>query len=262
MGGDDGPRRVALAPGVRAVRLGRGLVQVGLEHARAVRLPRSPETDAVLAAAAHGDTVPDTAAARLLTSELLDRGLAVPAAASSRCSTTVAVVGRAGADPVALLEASGLTTTTDADRADLVLLASSGELDRDLLTPLVRARQPHLPVRLVDGIALVGPFSVPGRSACLRCVDLHRAVDDAAHVLLVERYARSPGGATDPVLGTLATAWAVRDLATWATGGCPSTWSRTVRIDPALGEVSAQSWWRHPECGCTWGQDLSATMEA
>lgn len=262
MDGEGDCERVVLAPGVRVVRLGRQLVQVGLEHARALRLARSPETDAVLTAAAQGGTIPDSVAARRLAHELLDRALAVPAAAPSRPSVTVAVVGRAGTDPVPLLESSGLAWTTDAGAADVVLLASAGELDRELLTPVVRARRPHLPVRLVDGIALVGPFAVPGRSACLRCVDLHRAVDDAAHVLLVERYVGSHAAEADPVLGTLATAWAVRDLATWATGGCPSTWSRMVRIDPALGEVSAQSWWRHPECGCTWGQDLSATMEA
>lgn len=262
MDGEDDIQQVRLAPGVRVVRLGRGLVQVGLEHARAVRLPHSPETEAVLAAAAGGSRLPEGDAARALAGELLRRGLAVPVLGAARAPATVAVVGQAGIDPLPLLEAAGLRCTADAGEAEVVLLASDGELDRDLLTPVIRAQRPHLPVRLVDGIALVGPFGVPGRSACLRCVDLHRAADDSAHLLLVDRYSRAGAGAADPVLGTLATAWAVRDLVTWTAGGCPSTWSRTVRIDPALTEVSAQTWWRHPECGCTWGQGVSATMEA
>ncbi|HEY6934848.1 MAG TPA: hypothetical protein VI452_15715 [Marmoricola sp.] len=259
------PEQLSLAPGVRAVALGRRLVQVGLEHTRAVRLTRTPATERLLTALATGARLPDDPEARAVAAELLDRGLAVPGMDSS--VTRVAVVGRAGSDPVPLLESAGLACTTDADEADVVLLAAEGELDRELLVPLLRAQQPHLPVRLVDGVGLVGPFSVPGQSACLGCVDLHRTADDAAHLLLVDRYAHAAATAPAPigpdvVLGTLATAWAVRDLVTWSSGGCPSTWSRTVRLEPGEGEVSAQAWWRHPECGCTWGQGPSATMGA
>ena len=247
----------APAPGVRVVRLGNHLLQVGLEHSRAVRLPRTPANDRALRALATGTPLPPEATG--LVRELVERGLAVAAASTP---ATVAVLGDPPADPAPLLAAAGLRCTTDLSGADLVLLASTGELDRDLVAPLARTGQAHLPVRLVDGLAIVGPFSVPGRSACLRCVDLHRAAEDTAHLLLVDRYARSTAAAPDIVLGTLALSWAVRDLATFAAGGCPSTWSRTVRIDPTLGEVAARAWWRHPECGCTWGEGSSATMEA
>lgn len=258
----DAEDRAALAAGVRVVRLGRHLLQVGLEHRRAVRLARTPAIEQALSALATGVPIAPEAAELTadLTAELVERGLAVLGRPTAPMS--VAVAGEPPADPLPLLAAAGLAHTTDARGADLVLLASSGELDRELLAPVARAGQPHLPVRLVDGLAILGPFSVPGRSACLRCVDLHRAAEDSAHLLLVDRYVHAPPGSTDLVLGTLAMAWAVRDLATFAAGGCPSTWSRTVRIDPAVGEVAAQAWWRHPECGCTWGQGSSVTMEA
>lgn len=253
--------RPALAPGVRVVRLGERLVQVGLEHTGAVRLPLTPLTESVLTALRTGQPPPSDGADLL--AELAARGLVVD---RTRPRATVAVFGECPVDPAPLLAASGLEGTTDPDEADVVLLAGQGELDRELLAPLVRSGIPHLPVRLVDGLAVLGPFAVPGASACLRCVDLHRAADDAAHLLLVDRYSRLPGAATDLatdlVLATLAVAWAVRDLATWAAGGCPSTWSRTVRVGPSLGEVVAHRWWRHPECGCTWTAHPSATMEA
>ena len=247
----------ALAPGVRVVRLGNHLLQVGLEHGRAVRLPRTPTNDRALRALATGEALPPDATGLL--EELVERGLAVTVPAPG---ATVAVLGDPPADPAPLLAAAGLGCTTSLSGADLVLLASAGELDRDLVAPLARTGQAHLPVRLVDGLAIVGPFSVPGRSACLCCVDLHRAAEDTAHLLLVDRYVRAAGGPTDLVLGNLALAWAVRDLATFAAGGCPSSWSRTLRIDPTRGEVTARPWWRHPECGCTWGEAPSATMEA
>lgn len=251
------PRELRFAPGVRAVPLGRQLVQVGLAHGGAVRLRRSPAVDDLVSALATGAVLPASADPALL-DELVRRGVVVPPTAQR--PVTVAVVGSAGTDPAPLLEASGLVGTTTLPAADVALVAADGELDRALLVPIARARLPFLPVRLVDGLAVLGPFAVPGRSACLGCVDRHRSADDAAHPVLVERYTGAPA-ADDPVLGTLATAWAVRDLATWAAGGCPATWSRTVTVDPVGGAVSAQLWWRHPECGCTWGEAPSVTME-
>ena len=39
---------------------------------------------------------------------------------------------------------------------------------------------PHLPVRVRDGIGLVGPLVIPGVTSCLGCADLHRSDRDAA----------------------------------------------------------------------------------
>ncbi len=42
-------------------------------------------------------------------------------------------------------------------------------------TPTCVTGLPHLMVRLTEGDAVVGPFVVPGRTACLRCLDAHHA---------------------------------------------------------------------------------------
>jgi len=56
----------------------------------------------------------------------------------------------------------------------------------------------------------------------------------------------------DPILVTLAVAWATRDLASYVDGVRPSTWSSTVTFDAQLGSIESRCWMRHPECGCSW----------
>jgi len=107
---------------------------------------------------------------------------------------------------------------------------------------------------------VIGPFVVPGRTACLRCVDAHRTDADPSWPLLVRQYAAASirdrvDGApepVDPLLAALALAWAARDLATYVDGRRPSTWSATITVQPDLSELETRSWLRHPACGCSW----------
>jgi bacteriocin biosynthesis cyclodehydratase domain-containing protein len=139
-------------------------------------------------------------------------------------------------------------------------LVGVGEPHRDLLDDWMRAGTPHLVVRLTEGSAVVGPFVVPGSTACLRCIDGHHTDVDGSWPLLVEQYAsltaRSRAdGVPEPVdslLASLAAAWAARDLASYAEGRRPSTWSTTIRFDPHLASIETSSWLRHPACGCAW----------
>ena len=59
-------------------------------------------------------------------------------------------------------------------RAGPVVLADAVVPDPTRVAALHRDRVAHLPVRLRDGIGVVGPLVLPGRSACLGCVELHR----------------------------------------------------------------------------------------
>jgi hypothetical protein len=56
----------------------------------------------------------------------------------------------------------------------------------------------------------------------------------------------------DPLLATLACAWAARELVSFAEGRRPATASTTVRLDPHLTALETQQWPRHPACGCAW----------
>ncbi len=122
---------------------------------------------------------------------------------------------------------------------------------------------PHLVMRSRGGEVSVGPFVVPGRTACLRCEDAHRTESDPRWPLLVAQLPSplTPRVARDcppePALLTLALAWAVRDLACFVEGGRPATWSSTITVDAEL-TLPRLDLLRHPHCGCAWG-DLLAT---
>ncbi|MGN6577269.1 MAG: TOMM precursor leader peptide-binding protein [Nocardioides sp.] len=140
------------------------------------------------------------------------------------------------------------------------LLVGVGEPDRELADEWMREQTPYVVVRLTEGRAVVGPFVVPGRTACLRCLDAHHTDADPEWPLLVRQYAeatrhdRADGvpEPVDPALAALAVAWAARDVTTCADGGRPSTWSGTLTLHPDLATLETRSWLRHPECGCAW----------
>jgi hypothetical protein len=171
-----------------------------------------------------------------------------------------------------LLTRAGVRLVAAGADADVALVGGPGEVDRDRLDPLVRAGTSHLVLRLVDGAALVGPFVVPGLTACLRCIDAHRAIADPDHVPVTSRYVRATSrpradglaDVADPVLEVLAHAWAVRDVVAHLEGRRPTTWSRTVHLDPDPALRREEDWSRHPECGCCWSAHtpLSGTMGA
>ena len=258
------PPPVLLAPGLRVVTRGRDHLQVGLHPGRRVVLPRTPAVERVLQSLLErqgpgGDPASQAVLERLHDAHCLDErrpGTLGP----------VAVLGswpRSG--PVAgdLLAACGVPLTRWPSRAAVVLVLAEGELDRDLLDPLLRRRTPHLAVRLVDGAAVLGPFVQPGVTACLRCLDAHASVTDPDHVAVTTRYlratqrARADGRAdlADPVLPTLALAWAVRDVLAHLGGRRPSTWSSTVHVGPDGAPPEVATWSPHPECGCCWAAD-------
>ena len=143
----------------------------------------------------------------------------------------------------------------------LAVLVGVGEPSRELLDDWLREAVPHLVVRLVEGRAVVGPFVVPGHTACMRCIDAYLTEEDPAWPLLVEQYSRATRSdrsdgvpeAVDAALAAVAIGWAARDLETFAEGGRPSSWSSTVTLAPDLADVTPKHWPPHPHCGCGWG---------
>lgn len=138
---------------------------------------------------------------------------------------------------------------TDDDAPAVLLVLRDGPVPRRLLDETFRDGTPHLLVSAEPGSVTVGPFVEPGRTACLRCVDAHLAQGDPRRSLLLEDVDLPVP--RDPALHPIALAWAAADLAAWADGRTPSTWSATVRIDADL-VVHRTAWRRHPSCGCAW----------
>ena len=109
-------------------------------------------------------------------------------------------------------------------------------------------------MRLVDGLGLVGPLVLPGRTACLRCLDLHLAAADpcwptvaAALVGLVG----TAGPATVAATAALAAEQALTALdASAAAGPPPPTLDGVLELDTRRGGLRRRHWPPHPGCSC------------
>ncbi|QYJ05728.1 hypothetical protein KUV85_08630 [Nocardioides panacisoli] len=260
-----------LRPGCSVLLRDEDSVQVGLRPPLAVRLPRTHEVIALLRSLECGGAPPTpTAATTSALRALRSAGLLVPAetttspAARAQFGSTaaprhhrrrrhhVAVRGSGAPEDLLtpLLDDAGLTRD---DRAPtVVLVVATGTLRRSELDPLLRDGLPHLVVAHGPEGHRLGPFVDPGRTACLRCVDAAESADDPRLPLLLEQAAGADGvPPPDPLLERIALGWAVRDLARWAEGDQPSTWSTTVDIGPTAPPVLTPRL-RHPHCGCAW----------
>ena len=291
------PARPLLRPGVRVCRRADGVLQIGLDRSLAVVAADTAEVHAVLDGLRNG--VPPAAPPELsasvarLCADLLDRSLVVDGDlwldAIGSASTDLARAGLSAAIAESGLEArrvldrrrgvgvavegEGLPEAVGRAREllagsgtgsgrDVVLLIGGADPDRSLVDDWVRADLPHLFLTATEGVVRVGPFVVPGRTACLRCIDAHHTEHDPRRALVLQQYAEATqprDGLPEPVPADLldvAVGYAVRDLVNWIDGLRPATWSATVRIDGRL-ELARTPWPRHPGCGCSWGQALA-----
>lgn len=140
---------------------------------------------------------------------------------------------------------------------DLVVLADDLAPDPVRVAELHTAGTAHLAARLRDGVGVVGPLVLPGRSACLGCLELHRCARDPewprVSALLVGRR-----GSADPACtaatAALATAQALAALDGLAGAGSPPpTLDAALELDPVAGTLVRRSWAPWPGCRCRSG---------
>jgi hypothetical protein len=147
---------------------------------------------------------------------------------------------------------AGLSRQEDAPTR---LVVTVGEPRRSVSDALVRDDVAHLWVAVLPGRVRLGPFVLPGSTACLRCVDAHLGdVDPRRATVLhqLEELASAPETDPDPCLVQLAVSWAVRDVVRLLDARPPALRSATVTVTEDL-EVTRRDWLRHPHCGCAWG---------
>ncbi len=261
-----------------------GDVQVGWDPRRAV-LVRPPRGLTAPALAAVLRSMHDGADVNTLTAEAAQRGLLDTAEFGSLITALVkAGVARSQSPPpggraasirvhgrgplsdllVDALRRSGarLSHTSHphvairSDNTDLVLLTDHLVADPRVLRELHDGEVAHLPVRVRDGIGLVGPMVIPGVTSCLGCADLHRSDRDAAWPAVAAQLRDSVGAADRAtVLATAALALGQAETVIRAVRGNldprpPSTLSTTLEFDVAAGSIVARHWPRHPCCPC------------
>lgn len=136
--------------------------------------------------------------------------------------------------------------------ADCVVLADRQVPDPHLVRTLVRARVPHLVVRIRDGRGVVGPFVLPGRSSCLRCADLVRTDLDPSWPRLASQLYGRQGHAGRAVTSATA-AMAVGQVEAFLSGDPSVTPAvdRTLELDLRTHRIVTRRWVRHPHCDCS-----------
>ncbi len=144
---------------------------------------------------------------------------------------------------------------------DLVLLADAAVPDPGLASELFVTGVVHLVAWAGEGVGVVGPLIVPGRSCCLRCVDLHRADAEPAWPALATQLAgRSQPAdlASAQASAAFAASQALRVLDGPRIGGLPwrgiaelPVWGAAIEIDTFGGQTHPTIWQRHPRCACS-----------
>ncbi|HEY0718423.1 MAG TPA: thiamine biosynthesis protein ThiF [Streptosporangiaceae bacterium] len=149
--------------------------------------------------------------------------------------------------------APDVRTTDRGERSDLAVLAGPG--DPEVATGLVRERIPHLAAAGGEGVGVVGPLVVPGRSACLRCLNLARAERDPAWPLILAQLASpdsSAAGTCDAVLAAAVAALAAAQALTFVDTGRPAALVSDATLELAVPDWQwrRRSWPPHPRCSC------------
>ncbi|TNC21406.1 TOMM precursor leader peptide-binding protein [Amycolatopsis alkalitolerans] len=143
-------------------------------------------------------------------------------------------------------------TRLRADRQpELVVLADAIVPAPELVQQLLQEGIPHLPVRVREGIGIVGPLVYPGRSTCLGCADLHRKSMDPRWPMVAGQLAgRSQQADLCSVQATagMAVGQVLRVLDRGE--GAPASWNTTIEIDTHAGTVDHRMWPPNPACTC------------
>jgi hypothetical protein len=252
-----------LRPGLRVVRRDDDHLQVGVDPPWRLVVPDEPDVRRLLGDLTAGRPAdPRTPSGHRVLRALLAADMLVDPESRSdvarrRAGTAVSVEasGQEAADAARLLRAAGCPVVSP-DEATAALVIAEGEPRRDLVDAHLREGRAHLPVAATPRGFVLGPFVVPGSTACLRCVDAHHGAHDPRRAVVVEQLAGLDAGPRDPALAAVATAWAVRDVVAYVDGDQPSTWSATVELGPGL-EPVRRAWARHPHCGCSWDLAVS-----
>ena len=135
----------------------------------------------------------------------------------------------------------------DGRRPDLVVLCPREGRPAEALGDTT-----HLVAAVRETVGSVGPLVVPGRSCCLRCLDLHRAERDPDWPALRAQLSGHARGteACDTTLATQVAAVAVGAAKRWLDTGGSDLVGATLELSLDEWRPRRRSWSPHPDCGC------------
>ncbi|MCL2735473.1 MAG: hypothetical protein FWD75_02440 [Propionibacteriaceae bacterium] len=130
-----------------------------------------------------------------------------------------------------------------------ILASSTVDVDRVMVTDLVKRRVSHLVVRADEDGASVGPFVVPGVTSCVTCCDLARRDLDPTWPVQAFQLSRVDARPL-PVVCAWAAATAVAHARVFARGLLPESVSTTIELSADTARVTYRPWPRDPRCAC------------
>ncbi|WP_236795316.1 ThiF family adenylyltransferase [Amycolatopsis sp. GM8] len=135
---------------------------------------------------------------------------------------------------------------------ELVVLADAIVPAPEIVKLLLHEGIPHLPVRVREGVGIVGPLVYPGRSTCLGCADLHRKSMDPQWPMVAGQLAGRSQQADLCSVQTTAgmAAGQVLRVLDHVQGPPPPAWNTTIEIDAHGGVVEHRPWPPNPACAC------------
>jgi bacteriocin biosynthesis cyclodehydratase domain-containing protein len=118
----------------------------------------------------------------------------------------------------------------------------------------MRAGVPHLAVTAEEAIGVVGPLVRPGRTACLRCLDLTRATLDPAWPLILAqlvRRAATPSACDATLTAAVAAQASAQVLAFIDRAPAPGPAENgTLELVLPAWQWRRRTWPQHPACTC------------
>jgi bacteriocin biosynthesis cyclodehydratase domain-containing protein len=140
---------------------------------------------------------------------------------------------------------------TGTRQPELAVLADAIVPAPEIVRLLMQEGVPHLPVRVREGLGIVGPLVHPGRSSCLGCADLHRKALDACWPTVAGQLAGRSQQAdlgSVQVTAAMAASQILRILS--PDDSPPPVWNTTIEVDPFEGTIEHRPWPVNPACGC------------
>jgi hypothetical protein len=217
---------------------------------------------ATLAAAGVG-TVVVRDSGRVTAADLAPAGAGLPDLGRSRQAVGQDVVRRAGGHPHPVPgpglprrpppgRPSSGSVSAIGNRPDLVVLIDHGTADAGRADPLLSADVPHLVVVVTEDGVVVGPLVRPGRSPCLRCLDLHRQDRDPDWpTVLTDFQAQDGDEAEETASSGLAAGLATLQVLAHLDGfAVPAALGATLEVELPDGLIARRPWPLHPACGC------------
>jgi hypothetical protein len=188
-----------------------------------------------------------------------------------RVSRRVLIVGRgrmAAAGALAVRRTGVTVERAETSRALLALLSQLGQgsayalvvlvaddaVSTTVASALLAEGLPHLAVVSGADRIAVGPLVVPGRTACLRCLELARTDRDPGWPAVAAQLdAPAPAQRGEASLTTLAAGLLALQVAGWVDDrGAPASVGATLSVTLPDGLSVRRAWKRHPACGCQW----------